>query len=136
MIPFQDLIYLSVGWNYEFVLSFANLSSLSRLIILDLSNSMLLDIHPSLLKDYLFYGWLHALYLQNNRIKCITSHYFSKLPSLLMINFRENNILNIANDAFSAISLYILILNNALTFSLSGRWINSFRSLKTLDIRG
>ena len=136
MMPFRDMIYLSVGWNYEFVLSFANLSSLSRLIILDLSNSMLLDICQSLLEEYLFYDWLHALYLQNNRIKYITSHCFSKLPSLLIINFRGNNILNIANDAFSAKSMYVLILNNALTFPLSGRWINSFHSLKTLNIRG
>ena len=134
--PFQDMIYLSVGWNFEFVLSFANLSSLSRLIILDLSNSMLFDICSSLLDDYLFYDWLHALYLQNNRIRYITSHCFSKLPSLLIINLRGNDIINIANDAFSAISLYELILNNALVSPLSGRWIGGFHSLKTLNIRG
>ena len=136
MILFQDMIYLSVGGDYEFVLSFANFFSLSRLIILDMSNSMLLDICPSLLEDYVFYDWLHALYLQNTRIKYITSHCFSKLPSLLIINFRGNNIIHIANDAFSAISLYVLILSNALTFPLSGRWINSFHRLNTLNIRG
>ena len=134
--PFPDMIYLSVGWNFEFVLSFANLSSLSKLIILDLSNSKLLDICSSLLEDYLFYDWLHALYLQNNGIKYITSHCFDKLPSLLVINFGGNNILNIANDAFSGISLDFLILNNALIFPLSWRWINSFHSLKILNIRG
>ena len=78
-IPFQDVIYLSVGLNNEFELTFANLSSLSRLIILDLSSSMIANICPALQENYRFYKALHALYLQMNDIQHLSPFCFNSL---------------------------------------------------------
>ena len=135
-IPFQDVIYLSVGLNYEFELTFTNLSSLSRLIILDLSSSMISNICPALQDNYRFYESLHALYLQMNDIKYLSSFCFDKLSSLHVINLQGNHLITIATDAFKGISLDVLILKDTLLSPLSGHWIDGFYSLKTLNKRG
>ena len=135
-IPFQDVIYLSVGLNDEFGLTFANLSSLSRLIILDLSSSIIANICPALQENYRFYKTLNALYLQMNDMKYLSSFCFSRLPSLHVINLQGSHLINIANDAFKGVSLNVLILNNAVLSSPSGHWIDGFSVLKTLDKRG
>ena len=134
--PFLEMIYLSVGSNYMHFPEFSNLSSLSQLVILDLSSAMVIDICPALQEDYTFYHSLHLLYLQHNNMNHISSVCFAKLPSLLVINLQGNPLLDIADDAFKDISLNVLILSKAPLSSLSGKLIRGFRSLKTLDKRG
>ena len=134
--PLQDIIYLSLGFNNEFDLTFANLSSLSRLIILDLSNSLISSVCPAFQEDFRFFESLHALYLQMNGIKYLSSFCSNKFPSLLVINLQGNHLINIANDAFKGISLHLLILKDTFLASLSGHWIDGFDCLNTLDKRG
>ena len=135
-VPFQELTYLSVRLNNKFDLIFSNLSSLSRLIILDLSSSTIANICPMLQQNYQFYKTIHALYLQRNDMEYISSFCFSKLSSLIAINLKGNHLIDIANDAFKGMSLDVLILENAFLSSLSDQWIGGFYCLNTLDKRG
>ena len=135
-VPFQDVRYLSVGLKSEFDLTFANLSSLSKLIILDLSNSIIYNICSALQENYRFYEWLHVLDLKMNFIKYLSSFCFNKLSSLSVINLQGNHLINIANDAFKGLSLNVLILKDNLLSSPSDHWVDGFYYLKTLDKRG
>ena len=80
-IKFQEIIYLSMGSNYTRFPQFANLSSLSKLVILDLSNSVIGNICPALQDDYAFHHSLHLLYLQNNYMNYLSPSCFTKLRS-------------------------------------------------------
>ena len=133
---FQEIIYLSLGLQYTRFPQFANLSSLSKLVILDLSDSMVVNICPALQEDYAFHNSLHLLYLQNNYMNYLSSSCFAKLLSLLVINLHGNPLADIAEDAFMDISLNVLILSNSLLTSLSGQLIRGLKCLKTIDIRG
>ena len=132
----QDITYLSWGSNYVYFPTFANFSSIFRLVILDLSGSIIINICSAFHEEYIFYETLQALYLQNNYINHLSDKCFAKLLSLLVINLQGNPLVNIANDAFRDISLNILILRNIHLSSLSGQWVQSFYNLKALDIRG
>ena len=134
--PFQEIIYLSIGSNFTRVPKFSNLSSLSKLVILDLSSSMVINICPALQEDYTFYLSLRLLYLEHNYMNYLSSSCFTKLLSLLVINLHGNPLVDIADDAFKDISLNILILSNSLLSSFSGQLIRGFKSLETLDKRG
>ena len=136
-VPFQDMVYLSVWLNEEFDITFANLSSLSKLIILDLSSANITNICPAFQVNYAFYISLYALYLQMNDIEYISPLCFSKLSSLLVLDLQGNHLIHIANDAFKGTSLNVLILkDSAILSSLSGHWIDGFHRLEYLDIRG
>ena len=74
---FQEIIYFSMGSNYSRFPQFANLSSLSKLVILDLSSSMVVNICPILQEDYAFRHSLHLLYLQNNYINYLAPFCFA-----------------------------------------------------------
>ena len=134
--PFQEIMYLSMGSNYTRFPQFANLSSLSKLVILDLSSSMVVNICPALQEDYAFSHSLHLLYLQNNYMNYLSPSCFTKLLSLLVINLHGNPLADIAEDAFMDTSLNVLILSNSLLTSLSGHLIRGLKCLKTIDIRG
>ena len=133
---FQEIIYLSMGSNYTRYPQFANLSSLSKLVILDLSYSMVVNICPALQEDYAFHNSLQILYLQNNYMNYLSPSCFTKLRSLLVINLHGNPLADIAEDAFRDISLNVLILSNSLLTSLSGQLIRGLKCLKSIDIRG
>ena len=135
-IKFKEIIYLSMGSNYTRFPQFANLSLLSKLVILDLSNSMIVNICPALQDDYAFHHSLHLLYLQNNYMNYLSPSCFTKLRALLVINLHGNPLADIAEDAFKDISLHVLILSNSLLTSLSGQLIRGLKCLKTIDIRG
>ena len=125
-----------MGSNHTRFPQFANLSSLSKLDILDLSSSMVVNIRPTLQEEYAFRHSLHLLYLQNNYINYLSPSCFAKLLSLLVINLHGNPLADIADDAFMDISLNVLILSNSLLTSLSGQLIRGLKCLKTIDIRG
>ena len=135
-IPFLEIVYLSVGSNYMHFPEFSNLSSLSKLVILDLSSAMVINICPALQEHYTFYHSLHLLYLQHNYMNHLSSACFAKLSSLLVINLQGNPLLHIADDAFKDITLNVLILSKTPLSSLSDQLIRGFKSLKTLDKRG
>ena len=135
-LPFVHITYLSWGSNHTHIPSFANLSSLFRLVILDLSRSVIINICPAFRKQHTFYRTLQALYLQYNNITHISSNCFTKLLSLLVINLQGNPVFNIANDAFRDVSLNVLVLRNTDLSSLSGKWVHRFYHLKALDARG
>ena len=134
--PFQEIMYLSMGSNYTRFPQFANLSSLSKLVILDLSSSMVVNICPALQEDYAFSHSLHLLYLQNNYMNYLSPSCFTKLLSLLVLNLHGNPLADIAEDAFMDISFNVLILSNSLLTLLSGQLIRGLKCLKTIDIRG
>ena len=135
-IPFKDITYLSWGSNHAYFPTFANLSSLSRLVILDLSKSVIIKICPAFQEQYTFYETLQALYLQHNDINHLSPNCFAQLLPLLVINLQGNPLVNIADDAFRGISLNVLILWNTQLSSFSGQWVQSFYNLKVLDTRG
>ena len=135
-LSFQNLVYLSVGSNYTCYPRFANLSSLSRLAILDMSRAAIIDICQALQEYHLFYKSLHILYLQHNHIHQLSTTCFTKLLALLVINLQGNPLMYIDDDAFRGISLNVLILRNTIFSSYSAQWIFGIVSLKTLDKRG
>ena len=63
VLSFKDITYLSWGSNHTHFPTFANLSSLFRLVILDLSRSVIINICPAFQTQYTFYKTLQALYL-------------------------------------------------------------------------
>ena len=134
--PFRDVTYLSWGSNHAYFPTFANLSSLFRLVIFDLSRSVIINICPAFQEQYIFFETLQALYVQHNHINHLSPNCFGTLLSLLVINLEGNPLVNIANDAFRDIYLNILIIRNSHLSSLSGQWIQRFYSLKALDTRG
>ena len=134
-INFRDVIYFSVVSGYIHSPSYSNLSSLLGLTILDLSGSNIVDICQGFQTDYNFYDSLHALYLQRNNINYLSAFCFTKLLSLLVINLENNPLADIADDAFKDISLNILTIGNTLLSSITGKWVDGFRSLKTLVTR-
>ena len=133
---FQEIIYLSMGSNYTRFPQFSNLSSLSKLVILDLSSAMVVNICPALQVRYIFYNSLHLLYLQHNYMTYLSAACFTKLYSLLVINLHGNPLVDIADDAFQDVSLNVLILSYSRLPSLSAWVIRGFNSLYNLDKRG
>ena len=136
IIPFRDVTYLSVASGYIYSPTYSNLSSISGLVMLELSGSNVVNICPGFQKDYTFYGLLRALYLQHNYIKYLSPICFTKLLSLLVINLEVNPLVNIADDAFKDISLNILVIKDTLLSPITGKWLDGFYSLNTLDMRG
>ena len=135
-LSFHNLVYLSVGSNYTRYPRFANLSSLSRLAILDMSRAAIIDICQALQEYHLFYKSLHILYLQHNHIHQLSTTCFTKLLALLVINLQGNPLMYIDDNAFRGISLNVLILRNTHFTSNSAQWLLGIVSLKTLDKRG
>ena len=135
-VPFRDIKYLSVGWNNTNITTFANLSLLSTLIILDLSRSTLFSICPAFQTDHNFYKSLLVLYLEHNNISYLSSTCFTMLLSILVISLQGNPLTSIADDAFRGGTLSVLVIRNTCLRSLSNEWINGFHGLKILDIRG
>ena len=133
-LPFKDITYLSWGSNHTHFPTFVNLS-LFRLVILDLSKSVIINICPAFRKQHTFYETLQALYLQFNNINHLSPNCFAKLLSLLVISLEGNPLVNIADDAFRDISLNVLILRKTQLTSLSGHWVQSFYNLHALDTR-
>ena len=134
--PFKDITYLSLGSNYTYFPLFGNLSSLLRLVILDLSRSVIIDICPAFQKQYTFYKKLQTLYLQHNNINYLYAICFTKLLSLILINLQGNPLFSIASDAFRDISLNFFILRDTQLSAVSGQWLRSVYDLKALDTRG
>ena len=135
-VPFEGAIYLSVGLNDEFRLTVADLSSLSRLGILDLPSSVVANIYPTLQGRYRLYKTLYELYLHMTDMKYLSSLCLSKLSSRIVINHQWNHLINIVSDASTGISLNVLIFRNVRLPLLSGHWIDGFCCSKTLDKRG
>ena len=135
-VPFHDVIYISVVSGYIYSPTYSNFSSLLRLVILDLSGSIIINICDGFQKDYTFHGSLHALYLKRNYINYLSPFCFTKLRSLLVIDLQENPLVDIADDAFDDISLSVLVIRDTLVSSMTGQWIDGFYRLKTLDTRG
>ena len=133
---FHDITYLSVGSNNSYLPTFANLSSLSRLMILNLSSSMIINICHGFQEVYMFYASLQIMYLMHNYIDYLSPTCFSKLRSLIMINLQGNPLVSISESAFKDISLRVLVLRNTLLSFVSGLWVDGFNTLETLDIRG
>ena len=134
--PFKNITYLSCGSNYTYFPTFVNLSSLLKLVILDLSRSVKINICPAFQEEHTFYETLQALYLQHNDINHLSDKCFAKLVSLLVINLQGNPLVNIASDAFIDMSLHVLILRNTHLSSHFGQWVQSVCDLKVLDTRG
>ena len=134
-VTFQGVIYLARISGNIYSPTYSNLSSISGLVILDLSSSNIVSICPGFQKDYTFYGSMHALHLEHNRINYISPFCFTKLLSLLVINLGDNPLVDIADDAFKDISLNVLVIKDTLLSSISGQWIDGFYTLKALDIR-
>ena len=133
---FYDIKHLSVGSNYTFFPTFANLSLLSTLVTLDLSRSIIFNICPAFQTDYNFYRSLHVLYLQHNNIEYLSPACFAKLLTILVISLQGNPLISIADDAFRGVALYVLIIRNTRLTSLSNQWISRIEGLKILDKRG
>ena len=132
----QDMIYLSVISGYLYSPIFTNSSSLSRLVFIDLSNASVINICAAFENDYTFYNSLHALYLQYNSINYLHHSCFTKLLSLLVLNLQGNRLVNIADDAFTGITLEVLVIKDTYLSSMTGYWIDRLYRIKTLDIRG
>ena len=135
-VPYQDVIYLSIVSVHTYSPTYSNLSSLSELVILDLSGSRIIIICKGFQKDYTLYGSLHGLYLERNDINYLSPFCFTKLRSLLVMNIQENPLVDIADDAFKDISLKVLVIKDTLLSSITGHWIDGFYSLNALDKRG
>ena len=132
----QDVIYMSVISGYLPSPIFTNLSSLSRLVFIDLSNASVINICAAFENDYMFYDSLHVLYLQRNNINYLQHSCFTKLLSLLVLNLQGNPLVDIADDAFTGITLEVLVIKDTYLSSMTWYWIDGFYSIKSLDIRG
>ena len=78
---------------------------------------------------------MHVLYLQRNYINYLSPSCFTKVLILLVINLEGNPLVDIADDAFKDMSLYILLISDTLLTSITGRWIDGFNNLTALDNR-
>ena len=125
---FHDITYLSVGSNYSYLPTFA---SLSRLIILDLSKSMIINIYHGYQEVYMFHASLQIMYLQHNYIDYLSPTCFSKLRSLTIVDLQGNPLVSIGESAFKGISLRVLVLRNTPFSFDSGLWVYGFNTLKT-----
>ena len=135
-VSIQDVIYLSLVSGNIYSPTYSNLSSLSGIVILDLSGCSIVNICSGFQKDYTFYGSMHALYLKRNYINYLSPFCFTKLVLLIVIDLHDNPLVDIADDAFRDISLNVLVIKDTLLSSMSGQWIDGFYSLNTLDKRG
>ena len=132
----ENLIYLSIGLTLMDVPFFSNFTYLTELVILDLSESSIVDICSAFQDHYAFYKTLLVLDLKYNNIHYLTSNCFGELESLVSLNLRDNPLENIADDAFQDVTLHLLTISYTKMHTLSRYWLQGFSKIRTLDIRG
>ena len=108
--PFGNdhLKYLSLGFPQMFVPELTNLSSQSSLLVLDMSNSVVMDICTPFRESCKLYDTLTYLLLQNNRLRQLVSGCFKYLPSLKTLRLEGNPLLFWSHDIFKSTKLSVL----------------------------
>ena len=127
--------YLSIGYDMMYVPDFTNLMSQSRLIILNMSYSVIEDVCPSFKLVCQFYHKLLILLLNHNKITRVTSVCFSRLSSLFILNLENNPLSLISRGTFQGLPLGLLNVQDTRIYEISAEWLVDLKHIRILNIR-
>ena len=130
------LKYLSVGHETMYRPKFDNLTLVSRLLTLDMSNSAIVDICTAFQIPFNFYASLYILDLTRNSINHLSNRCFHKLISLRFLHLKDNALAHITDGTFQRSPLYFLSIANMGMQLHSDVWILDLGELRILDITG
>ena len=126
--------YLSLGYDIMYVPDFTNLTSQSRMIMLNMSHSVIEDICPSFKLACEFYNTLLILLINHNSIARLSSVCFDSLTSLSLLNLENNPLSLIAKGAFRGVPLGVLNMQGTRINAIS-EWASDLKRLRILNIR-
>ena len=135
-IPMPILKLLSIRFPSMFIPNLRNLTTQSRLFILDMSNCDITHICHTFTTYRKFYDSLMILELQFNDIAYISPNCFSRLTSLLVLKLRGNPLKYISDDSFKTTPILWLAISNTNMYEISGQWIQDLEALVGIDLRG
>ena len=135
-VPTRNLKLLSFIFPSMFIPNLSNLTSISRLLILDMSNCDITNICRTFTAYSKFYDSLKILDLQFNDITYISPKCFSQLTSLIVLNLRGNSLMSISDDSFQKAPLRWLIISYTNMYEMSGQWLQHLGDIMGIDLRG
>ena len=135
-ILMPNLKVLSIRFPSMFIPNLRNLTSHSRLLILDMSNCGITNICRTFTTYHEFCDSLRILELQFNHITYISSNCFSRFTSLVVLNLRGNPLIYISDDSFKKSPLLWLTISYTNIYEISGHWLQDLGDLIGIDFRG
>ena len=135
-IRMPNMKILSIRFPSMFIPNLRNLTTQSRLIVLDMSNCDITDICHTFTIYSKFYDSLMILELKFNEITYISSKCFSRLTSLIVLELRGNPISDISDDSFQHSPLLWLSISYTNIYRLSDQWLQDLEVLKGINLRG
>ena len=135
-IRMPNLKLLSIRFPSMFIPNLSNLTTQSRLLILDMSNCDITDMCHTFTTYSKFYDSLMILELQFNEITYISPKCFSRLKSLIVLELRGNPLNYISDDSFQHSPLLWLTISYTNMYELSDPWLQDLEALMGIDLRG
>ena len=135
-ILMPNLKVLSIRFPSMFIPNLRNLTSHSRLLILDMADCDITNICLTFTTYHEFCDSLRILELQFNHITYISSNCFSRFTSLVVLNLRGNPLIYISDDSFKKSPLLWLTISYTNMYEISGHWLQDLGDLMGIDFRG
>ena len=135
-IETANMKFLSLGYPSMHKPNLQNISAQSNLLILDMSNSVVMDVCPTLSEDFKLYHSIIVLRLQYNYITHVSNRCFVRLLVLTTLELHGNPLKSLSDGAFENIPLLYMSIGQSTLSALSENWLKDLNILQGIDIHG
>ena len=134
-ITTENMNFLSLGFPSMQIPNLQNISLQPHLLILDMSNSVIMDVCLTLSEAFGLYHSIMVLWLQFNNITYVSNRCFFRLIELAILELHGDPVKSLLDGAFQDIPLLYLTIGHTKLSTISGHWLQHPNILQGIDIR-